>query len=185
MKRTLTILLLLLCGAISFAQENRIPTILRSSKSYLIADFANQDTAFLKKKCRQAGLEWGISVIANRIPTDSKFVLPKPSEHLLKQGILHLQLPMDEQQNEFAVYHSELFDIPSSINVLQVEDELITYRTMETTGNIHLLYHCVRACPKVCIWGCLCCGLWLLCRMRHARNGIVDGCCPWFPWYGR
>ena len=144
MKRTLTILLLLLCGAISFAQENRIPTILRSSKSYLIADFANQDTAFLKKKCRQAGLEWGISVIANRIPTDSKFVLPKPSEHLLKQGILHLQLPMDEQQNEFAVYHSELFDIPSSINVLQVEDELITYRTMETTGNIHLLYHCVR-----------------------------------------
>jgi len=28
--------------------------------------------------------------------------------------------------------------------VLQIDDELITFRTMETTGNIHLLYHCVR-----------------------------------------
>ena len=142
MKRWLSIALLLLWGAVLYAQENRIP--LRSSKSYLIADYSNQDTAFLKEKCRQAGLDLGLSVLANRIPTDSKLVTPKPSEHLLKQGVLRLQLPMDEQQDEFAVYRSELFDIPTSINVLQIEDELITYRTMEVTGNIHLLYHCVR-----------------------------------------
>ena len=86
----------------------------------------------------------GFSVLANRIPIDSKLVAPKPSEHLLKQGILRLQLPMDDNQTEFAVYHSELFDIPATINVLQIEDELITYRTTEVSGNIHLFYHCVR-----------------------------------------
>ncbi len=146
MKRLLAIVLLLVCGLVSFAQEKeeRIPTPMRSSRSYLITDGTDQNTAYLKEKCRQAGLDMGLSVLANRIPTDSKLVSPKPSEHLLKQGILHLQLPIDDKQTEFAVYHSELFDIPATINVLQIEDELITYRTTEVTGNIHLFYHCVR-----------------------------------------
>lgn len=145
MKRILAIVLLLLSGLVSFAQEDEgISTPLRSSKSYLIADYTIQDIAFLKEKCRQAGLDLGLSVLANRVPTNSKLVTPKPSEHLLKQGILHLQLPMDDSQTEFAVYRSELFDHPATINVLQIEDELITYRTTEVSGNIHLFYHCVR-----------------------------------------
>ena len=146
MKRTLAIVLLLLCGMVSFAQEkaDSISTSLLSTKSYLIADYVEKDTAFLKEKCRQASLDIGLSVLANHISTDSKLVTPKPSEHLLRQGVLQLQLPMNENQDEFAVYHSELFNIPTSINVLQIGDELITYRTMETTGDIHLLYHCQR-----------------------------------------
>ena len=138
MKRTLAIVLFVLIGFAVLAQE---PLVSRSTKSYLIADFTPKDTAFLKEKCLQAGLDLGISVLANRIPTASKFVAPKPSKHLLKQGTLQLQLPMDEKQTEFAVYHSDLFDIPSSINVLQIDEELITYRTMEITGKTHLSYH--------------------------------------------
>ena len=145
MKRILAIVFLLLYGIITFAQDTLCPLdITRSTKSYLIADYNPKDTAFLKEKCRQAGLDLGLTVTANRIPTDSKLVGPKPSKHLLKQGILQLQLPMNETQNEFAVYHSELFDQPATINVLQIEDELITYRTTEKSGDIHLLYHCVR-----------------------------------------
>ena len=144
MKRTLAIVLLLLGGLVSFAQEDVLPVPSRNTKSYLIADYAEKDAAFLKKKCRQAGLDLGLSVLANRVPTNSKHVSPKPSKHLLKQGVLHLQLPIDEQQTEFAVYHSELFDQPATINVLQIDDELVTYRTTEKTGNIHLFYHCVR-----------------------------------------
>ena len=124
MKRILAIVLLLLCGIVSFAQDPLwLPKI---TKSYLIADYNPKDTAFLKEKCRQAGLDLGISVIANRIPADSKLVTPKPSKHLLKQGVLQLQLPVDDKQTEFAVYYSELFDHPSFINVLQIDDELIT-----------------------------------------------------------
>lgn len=157
MKRNLAIVLLLLCGLVSSAQEPLVP---RSTKSYLIANFNPKDTAFLKEKCRQAGLDLGLSVLANRIPTDSKLIAPKPSKHLLKQGILKLQLPMDEQQTEFAVYHSELFSQPSSINVLQIDDELITYRTMETSGNIHLLYQCTR-------------GAFGTKKSAHAKNAVV------------
>lgn len=141
MKRMLAIVLVLLLGGVAFAQDT-LPQ--RSSKSYLIVDANEKGTAYLKEKCQQAGLDMGLTVLANRIHTDSKLVAPKPSEHLLKQGILHLQLPMDDSQTEFAVYHSELFDNPATINVLQIEDELITYRTTEVSGNIHLLYNCVR-----------------------------------------
>ena len=146
MKRLLAFCYLLFCGLVLFAQEKEdsISTPLRSTKSYLIADFTQKDADFVKEKCRQAGLDLGLSVFANRIPTDSKLVGPKPSEHLLKQGVLQLQLPMDETQVEFAVYHSELFDIPSSINVVQIGDELIIYRTTETVGNINLMYRCQR-----------------------------------------
>ena len=145
MKKTLAIVCLLLSAVFSFAQEPSIhPNIPKSTKSYLIADGNTKDTAFLKEKCRQAGLDLGISVLANRIPTTSRLVTPKPSEHLLKQGILHLQLPIDDSQTEFAVYHSELFDQPAHINVLQIDDELVTYRSTESVGDIHLFYGCVR-----------------------------------------
>ena len=161
MKRTLAIVCLLLCGAVSFAQnEDGLPIAIRSTKSYLMVDKTEKEIAFLKEKCRQAGLDLGLLVTANRVPTNSRYVGPRPSEHLLKQGILQLQLPINERQDEFAVYHSELFDIPSTINVLQIDDELITYRTMETTGNIHLIYHCTR-------------GAYGTRRSAHAKNAPV------------
>ena len=146
MKRTLAIVLLLLCGLFSFAQKigDSLFAPLRSTKSYLIADYDEKDADFLKEKCRQAGLDWGLSVLANRVPTKSKWVSPKPSKHLLKQGVLQLQLPIDERQTEFAVLHSELFAQPATINVLQIDDELVTYRTTEVSGDIHLFYHCTR-----------------------------------------
>ena len=145
MKRTIAIICLLLCAVMSFAQDSlRLPLVPRSTKSYLIVDGNPKDTALLKKKCRQAGLDMGIAVLANRVPTNSKLVTPKPSRHLLKQGQLHLQLPINDNQTEFAVYQSELFDQPGTINVLQIDDELVTYRSAEKVGNIQLFYHCVR-----------------------------------------
>ena len=124
MKRVLTIIMLFLYGTVSFAQDSLcLPNVTRSTKSYLIADGNPKDTAYLKGKCRQAGLDLGLQVLANRIPTDSKHVTPKPSIHLLKQGTLQLLLPIDETQTEFAVYHSELFATPATINVLQIRKE--------------------------------------------------------------
>ena len=141
MKRKLAIVFLLLGGLVSVAQE---PLVQRSTKSYLIADYNPKDTAFLKEKCRQAGLDLGLSVLANRIPTSSQHVSPKPSKHLLKQGVLELQSALDDNQTVFAVYRSELLENPSSINVLQIEDELVVYRTTEASVNFHILYHCTR-----------------------------------------
>ena len=156
MKKVLAIVFLLSCAVACFAQDS----LLQYTKSYLIADYTPKDTAFLNEKCRQAGLDLGRFVLANRVPTDSKLVAPKPSEHLLRQGVLRLQLPIDDKQTEFAVYHSSVFDTPSTINVLQIDDELITYRTTEVSGDIHLFYHCVR-------------GAFGTKKSAHAKNAVV------------
>ena len=157
MKKTIALVCLLLCSVFCFSQDPIVP---RSTKSYLIANGNPKDTAFLKEKSRQAGLDLALPVLANRIPTDSKLVTPKPSEHLLKQGALQLQLPIDEEQTEFAVYYSELFDQPATINVLQIDDELIIYRSTEKAGEIHLLYHCKR-------------GAFGTKKAAHSKNAIV------------
>ena len=145
MRRT-AFVILLLCGVTCFAQdlETVLPTSVRSTKSYLIAKHSAKDTAFLKAQCRQAGIDLGLEVLANRIPIDSRIVTPKPSVHLLRQDTLYLQLPIDDKQTEFAVYHTDVFERPSYINVLQIGDELVTYRTTEQSGDINLLYGCVR-----------------------------------------
>ena len=157
MKKSVTIICLLLCGVLSFAQD---PFISRNTKSYLIAEYNPKDTSFLQEKCRQAGLDLGISVLANRIPTNSRLVSPKPSPHLLKQGTLQLQSSIDDNQIEIAVYLSPLFDQPQNINVIQIDDELIVYRTTEASTFFHLLHHCKR-------------GAFGTKATSHAKNAVV------------
>ena len=115
-----------------------------SSRSYFINDFDKKDASFVQEKCRQAGMYQGLSVLANRIPTNDKMVSPKPSEHLLRQGTLNLLLPLDDTQTEFGVYYSSLFDLPASINALQIGDEIVTYLSTEPTKHSHIFYKCTR-----------------------------------------
>lgn len=115
-----------------------------SSRSYFINDFDKKDASYVKEKCRQSGLYQSLSVLANRIPTNNKMVSPKPSEHLLRQGTLNLLLPLDDTQTEFGVYYSSLFDLPASINALQIGDEIVTYLSTEPTKHSHIFYKCTR-----------------------------------------
>ena len=111
-----------------------------STKSYLCNEYAAKDAAFVAQKCHQAGLDFCHEVWANRIPANA----PINPDDLLKQGELELQLPIDATQTEFAVYHSGLFGKPAHLNVLIIDDELITYRSTEAIGNIHVFYCCTR-----------------------------------------
>lgn len=111
-----------------------------SSKSYLCNEYDAKDAAFVSEKCRQAGLDMPRYVLANRITATA----PLNIDNLLKQGELKLQLPLDATQTEFAVYHSGLFNQPAYLNVLLIDEELVTYRSQETIGNIHVFYGCTR-----------------------------------------
>ncbi len=111
-----------------------------STRSYLCNEYDAKDFKYVSEKSRQAGLDLGRQVWANRIPTTP----PLNLDDLLIQGELELQLPIDASQEEFAVYQSGLFDKPANLNVLLIGEELITYRSTETVGNIQLFYCCTR-----------------------------------------
>ena len=116
----------------------------QATKSYLICDYTEKDASYVQGKCHQAGIDVGHQVLANRIATYSRYVTPKPSKHLLRQGILKLHLDISADQTDFAVYDSPIFSRPAHINVLQIGNELLSYRTSEVTGDIRLLYDCTR-----------------------------------------
>ena len=111
-----------------------------STKSYLCNETSAKDANYVAEKCRQAGLDLGSTVWANRIPANKSLYF----DDLMKQGQLELQLPLDATQTEFAVYHSDLFNIPAHLNALLIDDELVTYRSTEAVGNIHIFYCCTR-----------------------------------------
>jgi hypothetical protein len=111
-----------------------------ATQSYLCNEYDAKDAAFVSKKCLQAGLDLGRTVQANRIPA----VAPLNTDNLLIQGELKLQLPLDATQTEFAVYHSDLFNQHAYLNVLLIDEELVTYRSQEAIGDIHVFYGCTR-----------------------------------------
>lgn len=104
----------------------------------------DEDVKKLVEKAESQGIHVGIHTLTNFTTTNDSYVSPKPSEHLLKQGTIRLQESIDEKQVDFAVYHSDLFARPMTLNLLQIDDELISYRTTEAAGNIHLLHSCTR-----------------------------------------
>ena len=115
-----------------------------STRSYLICEADKKSADYVDIKCRQAGLDLGQPVLANRIAINSRLVTPTPSKQLLRQGVLRLHMGIAADQTHFAVYNSPLFDRPANINVIQIGNELISYRSSEVSGDIRLLYHCTR-----------------------------------------
>lgn len=110
-------------------------------------DFVKGNDAAVKKlvdKAESSGVHIGIHTLTNFMTTDDAYVTPKPSEHLLKQGVVRLLNGLDENQTDFCLLRSKLFDKPSTVNVLQIGNELIVYRTYESAGMLTYLHHCTR-----------------------------------------
>lgn len=96
------------------------------------------------QKAQARGIKMGVHTLSNFITTNDAYVTPIPSEHLLKQGILTLTAAIDEKQTEMTVRYSDLFEVPLTLNALQIGQELITFSTYEKEGENIRLKHCVR-----------------------------------------
>lgn len=95
-------------------------------------------------KARARGIGMGVHTLSNFITTNDAYVTPVPSRHLLKQGVLQLQTNLTADQTDIAIAKSNLFEVPMSINALQIGDELIQYSKMEETPTGMLLTGCKR-----------------------------------------
>ena len=104
----------------------------------------DEAVARLVARAEKEGVKMGIHTLSNFTTTNDSYVTPLPSKHLLKQGVVKLQADITADQTDFAVYNSSLFSRPMTINVLQIGDELISFRTAEHTGDIQVLHSCTR-----------------------------------------
>lgn len=95
-------------------------------------------------KARNDGIAMGIHTLSNFMTTNDAYVTPVPSGHLLKQGVLRLISDVDDKQNEIKIEKSSLFAMPMNLNVLQIDDELITYGQYEEKEAWGVLKQCRR-----------------------------------------
>ncbi|MGN0229980.1 MAG: hypothetical protein ACI4BH_09250 [Muribaculaceae bacterium] len=110
-------------------------------------DFAPEGDKSVKAmvdKAQARGIGMGVHTLSNFITTNDAYVSPLPSRHLLKQGILKLQSDISAEQTEIAIEKTNLFEVPMSINTLQIDDELIQYGKVEETAIGIVLKECKR-----------------------------------------
>ena len=104
----------------------------------------DEGVRLMVEKAAKRGIKMGVHTLTNFITTNDAYVTPVPSKHLLKQGQVQVEGALDASQTELRVRKSELFEVPLTLNTLQIGDELITYGTHEEEGDWLVLRNCVR-----------------------------------------
>ena len=110
-------------------------------------DFAPRGDGAVAQMVQEAaseGVSLGVFVHADAISTNDAFFAPRYHSQLLRQGEVRLFDDVNSEQRDMAVYKSEVLKNPSTLNLLLVDGELISYGTMEPAGDLMLLHHCLR-----------------------------------------
>lgn len=98
----------------------------------------------LVERASKKGIKIGVHTLSNFLTTNDAYVTPAPGKNLLKQGQLSLTGSMDDTQTTLEVAASGLFDVPLTLNALQIGNELITFGKFEKNGDRVTLTGCTR-----------------------------------------
>lgn len=99
-------------------------------------------------KAKAKGINIGVHTLSNFITTNDSYVTPVPSKYLLKQGGVTLKGDITESQTDICILKSDLFEVPLSLNTLQIDDELIIYNKVEKEAQFFWLKDCKRGAFK-------------------------------------
>lgn len=107
-------------------------------------DFAREDRAVanMVQKAAKAGVQLGVLVRTDVLTPGDSFC--SDVTHLRKSGQLELFDDLDAQDKDMAILRTKVMKTPSSLNLILIDNELISYSTMEISGDIILLHRCTR-----------------------------------------
>lgn len=99
-----------------------------------------------KAECQ--GVRLGIFAQTDAISLNDRYFTPPYYKHLLRQGQVELFDAITEEEREFALRWTPFMEDPSTLNLLLVENEMISYGTLEPVRDVLLLHGCSRG-----VWG--------------------------------
>lgn len=100
--------------------------------------------ARMSQMAEQAGVYFGLLVQTDLVSTNDAFFDPKYFKQLRREGRVELFDKVTANDRDIALRGNEILQNPSSLNLILIEDELISYGTMEFAGDLVLLHHCTR-----------------------------------------
>ncbi|WP_090390124.1 hypothetical protein [Niabella drilacis] len=98
----------------------------------------------MAERASKKEIKIGVHTLSNFLTTNDAYVTPVPSKKLLKQGQLNLTGSIDDIQTTLETEASDLFNVPLTLNALQIGDELITYGKAENKEGRVILTGCTR-----------------------------------------
>ncbi len=90
------------------------------------------------------GVQLGIFAQTDAISLNDAYFAPRYFHRMKRSGRVELFDWIAADQREFALLPNEVFSQPSSLNLMLVDGELLSYGTMEPARDVVLLYRCNR-----------------------------------------
>ena len=110
-------------------------------------DFAPQGDASVRQMAEEAesaGVQLGVWVQENAISTDDALFSPEYYKQYRKGGKLELYCDLSADDNTIAMRRSDVLKEPASLNLIMIDDELVSYSTLEFSGELALIHRCTR-----------------------------------------
>ena len=92
----------------------------------------------------EAGVHLGVWVQENAIDTDDSYFSPEYYKQYRKGGRLELYDAISADETTIAIRRTEVMNTSSTLNLILIDDELISYATMEGSGDLTLIHRCTR-----------------------------------------
>lgn len=109
-------------------------------------EFAANDKAVARmvQKAEEAGVHLGVMVQPEAISENDPYFSPKYSKHFLKEGKVELFSDITAEDCDLVLRRTDVIKGVSSLNLILVDNELISYGTIELAGDLLLLHRCTR-----------------------------------------
>lgn len=108
------------------------------------AEKGNRSVARMVEKAAEAGVRLGLLVHEDGISLNDAFFAPRYYRHLRKTGPVQLFTDITAEQRDLVIYHTDELDQPSTLNLILIGKEIISYGTMEPAGDMLFLHRCTR-----------------------------------------
>lgn len=131
-------------GIGSLVQRNPFATYGHYEWDPAFASKGNRSVARMVQKAMESGVQLGLLVHEDAISLNDSYFSPRYFKHLRKTGPVQLFSNIAAEQRDLVIYHTEELDQPSTLNLILIGKEMISYGTMEPAGDMLFLHRCSR-----------------------------------------
>lgn len=92
----------------------------------------------------ETGVQLGVWVQENAIDLEDTYFSPEYFKQYRKGGRLELYDGISADETTIAMRRTDALNTSSTLNLIMIDDELISYATMENSGGLTLIHRCTR-----------------------------------------
>lgn len=109
-------------------------------------EFASNEkqVARMAQKAEEHGVHLGLLVQPDAISENDAYCSSKFCKQFLREGHVELFSDLEADECDIALRYTNVIQGVSSLNLILIDNELISYGTIERAGDLLLLHHCTR-----------------------------------------